>query len=354
MSTGCVAAPRASLAARVVGRTPLFYGRGADASLDRPAHVRAGSALARLGPDRLAVVQDDASFIAILELASAAEATAGGAPLVVRDIPLPSADGVRQFDDGRGNKKAKLDLEACLATPDASLLVAFGSGSTPARERVVLVDDPGGSAPRVVIVEAHALYAAMRAERVFCGSELNVEGAALAGDDVLLLQRGNGACNGALSPVDASARIALGPLLDYLRALAGGGVSTEAAGPPCPPLRDVVSWDLGAAGGTRLTFTDAVSTRGRWTGFLACAEASPDATRDGPVSGVAIGRLDDRTGEAELAAIVDEHGAPLLDKAEGIALDDRDPHRAWLVVDRDDPASPAELLELRLGEGWTT
>jgi hypothetical protein len=141
--------------------------------------------------------------------------------------------------------------------------------------------------------------------------------------------------------------VELEALLLYLRSLADGDVA------PCPPLRDVVAWELGAAEGTRLTFTDGVSTRTRWTAFLACAEASPDATRDGPVSGVAVGRLDPRAREAELAMIVDEHGAPLLDKAEGIALDDEDVRRAWLVVDRDDPDAPAELLELRLGEGWT-
>jgi hypothetical protein len=119
-------------------------------------------------------------------------------------------------------------------------------------------------------------------------------------------------------------------------------------------MRDVVEWDLGTSGGTRLTFTDGVATRSRWIAFLACAEASPDATRDGPVSGVVIGRVDDRAREAELGSIVDERGEPLLDKAEGIALDEHDARRAWLVVDRDDPARPAELLELRLGDRWQT
>jgi hypothetical protein len=326
-----------SLGARVIARTPLFYRAGADASLDRPAHVRAGSALARLDGETLAVVQDDASFLAILRGASD-----------VRAIALPSHDGVRQFDDGRGNKKSKLDLEACLALEGGALLVAFGSGSTPARERIVLVEDPAGIDPRVSVVEAPSLYAAMRADPIFCGSELNVEGAAIAGDAVILLQRGNGAPCGPLRPADASARIDRVALVGHLRGLASG----ESL--PCPPLRDVVSWELGAASGTRLTFTDAATTSSRWTAFLACAEASPDATRDGPVSGVAIGRLDDRVPEAELGMVLDERGAPLLDKAEGLTFDEHDARRAWLVVDRDDPACPAELLELRLDDGWQT
>ncbi|MDB4935354.1 MAG: hypothetical protein JWP87_2326 [Labilithrix sp.] len=333
-----VAAPTPSLSARVVGRTPLFYARGADPGLDRPAHVRAGSALARLGPSTLAVVQDDANFLAVIDGAGAA-----AAPVVVHDVALPAYDGVRQFGDARGNKKAKLDLEACLALDDGRLLVAFGSGSTRARERVVLIDDPRDVSARVTVVEAPELYDAMRAQALFCGSELNVEGAALAGDDVILLQRGNGAACGGLEPSDATARIDRRSLVAYLRGDA-----------PCPPVRDVVTWELGASGGTRLTFTDGVATHGRWTAFLACAEASPDATRDGPVSGVVIGRLDDRAREAEHAPILDERGEPLLDKAEGIALDDRNAGRAWLVVDRDDPARPAELLELALGDRWQT
>jgi hypothetical protein len=334
-----------SLGAQVIARTALLYRDGAHPNLDRPAHVRAGSALARLDAGTLAVVQDDASFVALLR--GVGTGTAG---LVVEDIPLPSTRGVRQFDDGRGNKKSKLDLEACLALRDGALLVAFGSGSSPARERIVLIEEPAGSAPRVTVVNAAALYAAMRAELKFCGSELNVEGAALAGDDILFLQRGNGApCDGRV-PVDASARVDRERLVAYLLSLANGDTA------PCPPLRDVVGWDLGRAHGseTRLTFTDAVAAPGRWTAFLACAEDSPDATRDGPVTGVVIGRLDDRERVAELGVITDERGAPLLDKAEGVTLDADDPRRAWLVIDRDDATRPADLLELRLGERWAT
>jgi hypothetical protein len=357
MSVGRAAAVTArvdrALGAQVIARRSLLYRDGAHAGLDRPAHVRAGSALARIGAHTFAVVQDDASFVAIVT------GVGTGSELLVHDVPLPATDGVRQFDDGRGNKKAKLDLEACLALDGGALLVAFGSGSSPRRERVVLIDEPAGAAPRVVVVDASALYTAMRSEAFFCGSELNIEGAALAGDDVIFLQRGNGApCDGRL-PVDASVRVDRAQLVAYLRSLARGDDETrdkayaETKLASCPPLRDVVGWDLGAVSGTRITFTDAVATRGRWTAFLACAEDSPDATRDGPVAGVVIGRLDDRERVAETGVIVDERGEPLLDKAEGIALDDHDATRAWLVIDRDDATRPAELLELRLGSRWT-
>src|SRR5688572_3038814 len=92
-----------TLAARVIRAGVLWYASGADASWDRPAHVRAGSGLTRLG-GRLAVIQDDANFVAVVQRG---EWTA-------ESIVLPAGlGGLRQFDDGRRNKAAKLDLEAC-------------------------------------------------------------------------------------------------------------------------------------------------------------------------------------------------------------------------------------------------
>jgi len=338
-----VATTRPSLGARVVRRSPLLYRRGADASLDRPPHVRAGSALARIGPGAFAVIQDDASFVAVLE------ASRDGA----RDLPLPGDEGRRLFDDTRGNKARKLDLEAAVFLGGS--LVAFGSGSTPARERIVIVDAPlDEAASRVTVRHAPELYALLRDDRTFAGSELNVEGAALAGDDILFFQRGNGAARDGAAPVDATARVSVASLLAYLDGSAGpGGAHAWKAG-PLPVLREVMGWELGAVDGTRLTFTDGVAARGPWSAFLACAEACPDATRDGPVTGVRIGRLDDRRGVAELAPVLDERGEALLDKTEGLALDPDDATRAWAVVDKDDPEIPSELLELELGEGWAS
>ncbi len=305
-----------ALAPRVVRRTALLYGEGADASLDRPAHVRAGSALVRFGAETFAIVQDDASFLAIVEPSTAK----------VTSIAFPSADGVRQFDDARGNKKLKLDLEAAIVVEKT--LFAFGSGSSPLRERIVRIED---GVPK--ILEARTLYAKLRAEKSFSGSELNVEGAALVDDDILFFQRGNGAGEA----VNATARIARGALVRHL----------EESG-PCPDLEHIVQWDLGLANGVPFTFTDGSTLPDRRVAFLACAEDSPDATRDGPVSGVALGFLDDRGRSARIAPILAENGAPLTDKAEGLAFDRADPTRAFVVIDKDDPTIPSELLEITL------
>ncbi|HYW51677.1 MAG TPA: hypothetical protein VE861_13775, partial [Gemmatimonadaceae bacterium] len=61
--------PDRSLDARIVRRVPMFYADGADAATDRPAYVRAASSMAWLG-DRVALVQDDVNFIALVDPAT--------------------------------------------------------------------------------------------------------------------------------------------------------------------------------------------------------------------------------------------------------------------------------------------
>src|SRR5687768_17520776 len=103
------------LHARIIRRDPLTYRDGADERIDRPAHVRAASGLAWLG-DRLAIIQDDASFIALIDASGNAGGSAeskdgGGGPraggtVSVHPVPggidvltlPPGAGGLRQFD----------------------------------------------------------------------------------------------------------------------------------------------------------------------------------------------------------------------------------------------------------------
>ena len=303
-----------SLSARVRARRPLFYADGADPAIDRPAYVRAGSSLAHFD-GHLAIVQDDASFVALL-----------GRDGAVRAVALPAgAGGARLFDATRGNKKQKLDLEACVTVGDE--LWAFGSGSAPGRDVIVRL------APRshdVSVTHASAFFAALRGRTEFAGSELNLEGALVVGTELWLFNRGNGAPTSECAAVDAIARIDL----DALRAhLAGAG--------PVPALTQVEGFDLGNVNGHRLTFTDAADTP-MGVLYLAAAEASPDATQDGPVAGVALGVLG---ADLRHALIGDEHGAPLLDKLEGLAAGGED-GVVYAVADRDDPQLPSELLEI--------
>lgn len=313
----------ASLVARVIRRSELRYADGGDPGSDRTAHVRAGSGLAWLGGE-LVVAQDDTSFLARLDPAKPGAASAIELDHVVRRR--------RVFEARLGNKKDKLDLEACAPLPDGRVLVV-GSGSLEIRERLVVLS-PDGTAR---IVDARCLYSTLRARHDFSGAELNVEGAAVVGGSLVLVNRGNGApCEGR-EPIDALARLPLPLVLVYL----DGGAA--------PPIDEVLSFSLGSMDGVRLTPTDVCERGGRlW--FLAAAEASPNAIDDGEVVATAIGRIDLEARSAVLGALVDETGAPLCAKVEGLtwATPDGSGDRAFAVVDRDDPDAASELLEVQI------
>lgn len=321
-----------TLTARVIRSLPLLYASGADPALDRPAHVRSASGLVRVD-ERLAVIQDDANFVALVDPATGR----------ARPITLPAGEGgLRQFDDVRGNKRFKLDLEACVAVPDPSggeMLVGFGSGSTAMREKIVLVRAVASEAPEVRVVDASALYALLRADQGFAGSEMNIEGAVASRGVLRLFNRGNGApVNGRL-PVNATCDLDLDAFVAF--------VTDPAAAPP-PVPRAITQFDLGQIDGLPLTFTDA-ALQGDAILYAAAAEASPDATRDGPVAGCAIGII--RDGGARFTVIQSADGTRYPGKIEGV-LPAAEPTRLLAVIDRDDPAAPSELLEIALGGGW--
>jgi hypothetical protein len=329
------------LVARVVSRRELFYATGPHDQLDRPAFVRSGSGAAWVGKE-LAIVQDDANFIALVNPETG----------VVRDVSLPAdTDGRRQFDDERGNKGRKLDLEACFSieSDDAeeTRLVAIGSGSTAAREKIVTLrfscrdsrDTPED--PVIRVTNASTLYAALRAEKRFSGSELNIEGVVVIGNVLRLFQRGNGAPHGELVAVDATCDLDLGLFLAYL---------ADPRHAPLPPITNIVEYDLGSVDGFRLTFTDACPTPKGAALYLAAAEDSPDVTRDGPVAGVAVGVID--PSGARYTLVVDAEGKPVKDKAEGIALVRDAEGRAYVVVDPDSPHAPCTLMTIELAGAW--
>jgi hypothetical protein len=321
----------ARLAARIVSRTPLLYAAGADAALDRPRHVRAGSGLGHFGAE-LAVIQDDASFLALI----AADT------FHVRAVPFARGHaGKRLFDDTLGNKAHKLDLEACVSVTlrGKPALIAFGSGSTPARERVVVTSQQG-SALTTRVLPLPGLYASLRRHPAFAGTALNLEGAVTSGERLLLVQRGNAAPQADAAPRDAIAELLWDDVL--------AGITEDPAREP--RVQRVTAYELGERGGVRLTFTDACAVDGDALLYLAAAEASPDAVRDGPVAGCAVGIL--RAGSARYAPLQDAHGADVTDKAEGILLDRRRPQRALIVLDPDDPARPSELCEVALHGPW--
>ena len=317
----------------VVARRPLHYVDGADAHADRPAHVRAGSSLAWLGPF-LALVQDDANFVALIDPRDAS----------TRAIALPRGlGGMRQFDDTRGNKAHKLDLEACVVLTDGEreTFVAFGSGSGGRREQLVVLDDALSAAPGIRLLDAGVLYRALRAEPDFAGSDMNIEGAMVHGETLRLFGRGNGAARDGEVARNATCELDAPAFLAWLRAPDGA--------PPRP--RRIVQYELGRLDGIALGFTDAAS-RDASALYTATAEDSPDATRDGVVTGSVIGLLPLGGGAPRHARLTAEGGAPFAEKVEGVALHHSDEARAYLVIDSDDPARPSELCEVELVGDW--
>ncbi|MBN1206392.1 MAG: hypothetical protein JXB05_15880 [Myxococcaceae bacterium] len=282
----------------------------------RPAHVSAASGLVAVG-SWLYIVADDTLHLAIFP-------REGSAPgRLVRLFPgeLPLEPHAR--------KAAKPDLEAlCLLEPFAGCahgaLLAVPSGSTAARQRGAVwpLAADGSLSGEARAVDFTELYAQLTREL----GPLNVEGAAVAGGRLRLLQRGNGD-DGTDALVDLDRE-------RVLRALeAGRGLGPEV-------VRTVRRWELGRAGGVRLSFTDASPLPDGRIIFTAAAEDTRDAYADGPVAGSAVG-------------VLAPDGSPLfLDgidakvKLEGVsARAEGGRVHLLLVADADDPAVPAPLLE---------
>jgi hypothetical protein len=266
---------------------------------------------------RLVVVQDDVNAFAV---------GAGSDALFPVLLP-PHSSGQRVFDDARGNKHLKLDLEACVTLPDGRL-VAFGSGSLPAREHVVVWN--GRDAPAVV--PAAQLYAAVRRAARQGAARLNIEGAVTGGGLLQLLHRGNDAPGAGRTPQNAI--VAVGEP-EFVRWLDGGAVPSVAA---------VTTVDLGAEAGVPYGFTDAVALDDERVVVLACAERSSSALTDGAVLGCRVGVLDGSV--LTMVDVCDASGARSLLKVEGIERRPGSRTEFDVFVDVDRPDAPALLGRL--------
>ena len=322
-----------ALRATIVSRRSLRYRTVAHPSLDRPAHVRAGSSLAWVGA-RLGVVQDDANFVALVDPRTG----------LARSIALPAGeDRRRQFHDALGNKKFKLDLESCCTIEGASgaMLLALGSGSKKRRRRIVTIESITARLPRVSVIDAESLYESLEAASEFAGSDLNIEGALALPGALRLFTRGNGASKRGRDPLNATCELALPALLAYL---------ADPTHAPVPTPRAIAQFDLGVLAGLPLGFTDA-AIAGETLLYTAAAEASEDASMDGTVSGSVIGVIPLK-GVLRYAPLTDAQGKPTRDKVEGLVAVPGATDRVFVVIDADDPLRASELCEVRLSGPW--
>jgi hypothetical protein len=293
---------------------PLTYQTASDGL---PAHVRAASAVRRFG-DRLVIVQDDVDALAVLEMSG-----------VVRPVLLPARlTGQRVFDKASGNKRHKLDLEACVLLADGRL-VAFGSGAKPMRERL-MVWSPGEPP---VTIDAAALYMEVREAVTSNELRLNIEGVVICGPLLKLFHRGNDKKRGASAPTNTIAELDLARFVRWLDGAA-----------PSPRVASVTDVDLGAVGDVPFSFTDAVALDAERVIVLACAEDSKSALTDGAVLGARVGLLDEHG--VRLVDIHEAGGARMHLKLEGIERRPGTECEFDVVVDVDRPAVPAQIGRL--------
>jgi hypothetical protein len=286
-------------------------------TLLRTLPVSAASGLVRRDDTLYVIADDELGLLAI-------PATGVARTIALLPGALPEAPAAR--------KAHKPDFEALCAWPGGGLL-ALGSGSTGARHRACLWR-PGSEdmSDPVVADDGTAVIldlAPLHAHLAEAFPALNLEGAAVVGDTLVLLQRGNGAGNrGALVELDLAAT---------QRAVAAG---TPWSGALVRAIREV---ELGERGGAALGFTDASPLPDGSLVFVAAAEASPDTYQDGAVTGAAIGRLGP---DHSVNWLVD---LPVPDKLEGVHAELIDGAlQLWLVADADDRARPAKLFSARL------
>ena len=229
-----------------------------------------------------------------------------------RSIALLPGD----LPDAHAQRKArKADFEILVDLPGHGLL-ALGSGSRPTRERAVLLAHDEA----VRVIDTSAMCAMLRASF----PELNLEGAAVLGDEFVLLQRGN----------RSDRRNALVHLA--LRDLPQAFASRRFAPGRAPRIVDIA---LGSDGDVPWSCTDlAVLADGDLLASIVL-EDTCDAYEDGACLGSGLARIA-ADGSLRWQQRLDTPG-----KVEGIAVDG---DSVWLVTDADDRAVSAQLLRARL------
>ena len=283
--------------------------------------VSAASGLARTGR-HIYVAADDERELAVFPAAG------DGPGRLVRFLPgeLPA--------DPEQRKRDKPDIEALAILPpgpeaSTAALLALESGSKENRRGGVVwrLDGAGALEGEPRRLDLGRLYGALAGEI----PDLNIEGATVSGDRLLLFQRGNGrAAVNAVVTLDLAAAMS---------SIGDGLIDPEA-------VDGIRRHQLGEAGGVRLCFSDATALGDGRVLFTAVAEGGDDTYHDGACAGAAVGMLDAR-GEVAWMLPLDPSA-----KVEGIEA-----HRAGdtieilMVADPDDPGQAAPLLQAGLPAG---
>lgn len=285
----------------------------------RPLHLSAASGLVCV-QQHAYVVADDEFHLGWFDLAH----DTPGSVLKLFPGELP--------DDKAERKALKPDLETLTLLPAMpghphGALLALGSGSKKNRRTGVLLplDAVGAIDGPPQHLALKNVYRALE-DHV---DDLNIEGAFVSGDQLLLLQRGN-------KKSKQNALVAL-PLEDVLLALHNPDTEIDI------DKRHVICFDLGNIGGVPLGFTDGAALPNGDFVFSAVAENTDDSYQDGACLGAVIG-IARQDGTVLFCEQLDHPW-----KVEGVSarLENSRIH-LLLVTDADDPQVPATLLSAQI------
>jgi hypothetical protein len=262
------------------------------------AFLSAASGLVQIG-EMLCVVGDDEQHLALFRYND------HGPGRLVRLLPgdLPHTKKKR--------KAVKPDFEILFQLPASRLICAMGSGSTAQRMRGAIIDLDSGS---VTLLDLQPLFAALAP----LTTEINLEGAAVRGDRLLLFSRGNMA-----DPETCIFETALAAV----------------TGDELVEITLVKTLALPQIDGVPLTVTDACCLGDGQFLLSTVAEVTDDSYADGDILGAAIVLLN-----AELDVLAIEPLEPTF-KIEGIAARRTASGAELLCVsDADDPDMPSSLF----------
>lgn len=284
---------------------------------DRGAFLSAASGLVEMHR-QLYIVADDENFLGVFPLDDEPGYLQRLLPGV---LPLSYEE----------RKAEKPDFECLTLIPPTrefpnGALMALGSGSKKTRRRgtIIAFDENQMLGDQIHIIDLEEFHSDLK-DQV---GKLNIEGAVIRNDKLLLFQRGNkkNRFNGLLSL----------PLTHFFGYLLPGQAST-------PLALDITDYNLGDINGVPLCFTDATCLPNGDLIFTAAAEDTEDAYQDGKTLGSAIGAID------AAGRLLFVTGVEQTVKLEGISARMYGTDLELLVVsDADDASSPAFVYRAQL------
>lgn len=291
----------------------------------RHAHLGAASGLVQIG-EWIYVVADDENHLGIFNTRNNENGIL--LELFPGDLPLTYEE----------RKAEKPDLETLTLMPASTkypygALLALGSGSKESRAQgaIVPLNDQGALQTSLEIINLADLYDQLKKEV----GKLNIEGAVIIDDDIILFQRGN-----KKNRINASICFPLKQLYQYVLSRDREFISHE----HMHKLDvQVTHYALGEIAGVPLCFTDATPLPDGAIVFTAAAENTSDAYLDGACMGSVIGII---KANGELHSI---HAIDKVVKLEGVEAKIMDNKiHLLLVTDADDETTAAQLYSAEI------